>query len=188
MTRRSRILVIDDDPLFRSLIISVLRKDYLVSIAGEGAEGYYKALEHPPDIAVVDVQMPGWDGLKTLKSFRAHPALANVPVVMLTSDASKETVLAALNAGAIDYVIKTSFSKEEFLHKLERHLPGRPSPTIMHLDQSDAERGRPHPQPASEDAPVLQTARSAAGAEIAATAQPDGGANSRLQELIDDWE
>ena len=119
---RARILVIDDDALFRSLIVSILRKDFFVSVAGEGSEGYYKAIEHPPHLAVVDVQMPGWDGLRTLKAFRSHPQLSQIPIVMLTVDASKETVLAAIRGGATDYVIKTSFAKDDFLKKVEKWL------------------------------------------------------------------
>ena len=54
---RARVLVIDDDPLFRSLITSILRRDFLVSVAADGSEGYYKAIEHPPQLAIIDVQM-----------------------------------------------------------------------------------------------------------------------------------
>ncbi|HUQ69966.1 MAG TPA: response regulator, partial [Planctomycetaceae bacterium] len=123
--KRSRVIVIDDDPLFRNLIVSMLRKDFFVSVASEGSEGYYKAIEHPPDVAVIDVQMPGWDGLKTLKAFRAHQLLSPTMVMMLTGDASRETVVAAIQGGAHDYVIKTKFSREEFLSKLQRLLSNR---------------------------------------------------------------
>lgn len=119
---RSRILVIDDDPLFRSLLTSILRSDFLVNVASDGAEGYYKALEQPPDLAIVDIRMPGWDGLRTLQAFRSHHALANVPVVMLTSDASRQTVMSAMQAGATDYIIKTTLSRENFLEKVSRQL------------------------------------------------------------------
>src|SRR5207245_9847502 len=97
---RARILVIDDDPLFRSLITSMLRRDYFVSVASDGSEGYYKALEHPPQLAIIDVQMPGWDGLRTLQAMRAHHALAKVPVRMCTSDARRTTVRAWLQRAA----------------------------------------------------------------------------------------
>lgn len=117
---RARILVIDDDALFRSLIVSILRKDFFVSVASEGSEGYYKAIEHPPHLAVVDVQMPGWDGLRTLKAFRSHPQLSQIPIVMLTVDASKETVFAAIRGGATDYVIKSSFAKDDFVKKVQK--------------------------------------------------------------------
>ncbi len=117
----ARVLVIDDDPLFRNLMVSFLRREFIVSVASDGSEGFYKALEYPPDIAIVDVQMAEWDGLQTLKAFRTHPTLAATKIIMLTSDASKETVIAAIQGGANDYIIKTSFSKTEFLEKVRKH-------------------------------------------------------------------
>ena len=122
-----RVLVIDDDPLLRNVLVSLLRKEYDVAVASEGSEGYYLALENPPDVIVLDIQMPGWDGLQSLKAIRNHPLLQHVKIMMLTSDASKETVLAAIHGGADDYVIKTSFSKEEFAEKLEKLLPANPA-------------------------------------------------------------
>jgi DNA-binding response OmpR family regulator len=117
---RARILVIDDDPLFRSLLTALLPAEFQVTVASDGAEGYYKALELPPHLAIVDVKMPGWDGLRTLKAFRSHHLLARVPIMMLTSDASRTTVMSALEAGASDYVVKTTLSREEFIRKVVR--------------------------------------------------------------------
>ncbi len=119
MSYNARILIIDDDPLFRSLLVTLLRKGNLVSVAAEGQEGFHKATAHPPDVAIIDINMPGWDGLTTLAEFRSHPILKNTKIIMLTGDASRETVVAAISAGANDYVIKTGFSKEEFCEKVE---------------------------------------------------------------------
>jgi DNA-binding response OmpR family regulator len=130
---RARVLVIDDDPLLRSLITSILRREYLVSVASDGADGYRKALEHPPQLVIVDVQMPGWDGLRTVQAIRANPALSQIPLMMLTSDATRQTVLAAIQEGANDYVIKTTLCPNELLMKA-RHLigldPSRVNPQI----------------------------------------------------------
>src|SRR6476620_11520051 len=90
---RPRALVIDDDPLFRSLLVSMLKHDYIVTAAAEGSEGFDKALECPPRIAVIDIKMPVWDGIRTIKVFREHETLKHVGLVVLTSDASQETVL-----------------------------------------------------------------------------------------------
>jgi DNA-binding NarL/FixJ family response regulator len=180
MSRRARVLVIDDDPLFRSLIVSLLRKEFIVSVASEGSEGFYKALEHVPDIAIIDIKMPGWDGLKTLKAFRSHPLLAGVKAVILTADASKKTVLAAIQGGANDYIIKTAFSREDFHAKLEKLVRLSAAPT------------------AAETAPATRRPRASRtrGAETPAK----NGAQARrprlsreeedaaLQELIDCWD
>ena len=132
----ARVLVIDDDPLFRNLMVSFLRREYIVSVASDGSEGFYKALEYPPDIAIVDVQMEVWDGLQTLKAFRSHPMLNQTKIIMLTSDASKETVIAAIQGGANDYIIKTSFSKDELLEKVRKYVSLRLPPGVYNSDSS----------------------------------------------------
>ena len=194
MSQRARILVIDDDPMFRSLLVSLLRKDYIVAVASGGAEGFNKALEHPPDIAVIDIQMPGWDGLKTLKAFRKDAALDRVKIVILTSDASKETVLAAIQGGANDYLIKTSFSKDEFYQKLEKLMPA-----ITARDVSPERAVSEHPstaatlQPCEPDAALEPSARTATTAtstvqdSVGSPADDAVDVDTSLQELIDDW-
>ena len=66
--------------------------------------------------------MEGWDGLRTLQTFRQHFLLKNVPVIMCTADASRATVMAALDAGATDYMVKSAFVAETLRLKLERAM------------------------------------------------------------------
>ena len=160
MGNHARILVIDDDPLFRSLIVSLLRKNYMVAVASDGFEGYHKALQHPPDIALVDIQMPGWDGLKTLKAFRDHPSLEDTKILMLTGDASRETVLAAIQGGANDYVF-------------ERQTNSILSPSSHKAVAQSTNLG-------TATAPDL--AVSSAVAELPSVDDP------QLKDLMDDWE
>jgi DNA-binding response OmpR family regulator len=190
----TRVLIIDDDPLIRQLLVTALRKDCLVAVASEGSEGFYKALEVTPDLVVIDVNMPGWDGLKTLEAFRAHPALKGVKVIMLTADASKQTVMAAIHGGAHDYVIKTTFSKADFYRKVNRLIPGSITsvgPLVVEFEADRASAAgaetedrslarasnRQHAGSATLEPPAL-TAATATAASV----------ESRLQELIDGWE
>lgn len=177
--RRRQILIVDDDPLFRSLMTNVLRHDFDVAVASDGAEGFYRALDHVPDLAVLDIQMPGWDGIKTLKAFRAHPVLAKVKVVVLTSDASRETVLAAITAGADDFVIKTAFSRDEFRNKLNLLLRQTPTPRNF---ANEPDFGLPM----RDD---LNGPEELVGAAALSAAVPAwGGSEEVLQEAIDAWE
>jgi DNA-binding response OmpR family regulator len=182
---RARVLVIDDDPLFRSLITSILRRDFLVSVAADGSEGYYKAIEHPPQLAIIDVQMPGWDGLRTLQAMRAHQALAKVPVMMLTSDASRQTVVASIQSGANDYVIKTTLSREDLLKKARRLVnlsPERVNPGQEEQAAKDSENSG-----LAVGADGKLAAVPAEGGEV--DADPEAGSDAaRLQALIDNWE
>jgi DNA-binding response OmpR family regulator len=180
--RRRHILVVDDDPLFRSLMVGVLRRDFDVSVACDGADGFYRALESKPDVTVLDLQMPGWDGLKTLRAFRAHPALADVKVMVLTSDSSRETVLAAIHAGADDYTIKTAFSRDEFrvkLDRLTRHIRNETSmDTIIAKVMTTPEPTRS----------TIADSQSDTLSAISDRKTGWSGSNELLQEAIDAWE
>jgi CheY-like chemotaxis protein len=195
----TRVLIIDDDPLIRSLLVSTLRKDCLVAVATEGSEGFFKALELKPDVAVIDVNMPGWDGLKTLETFRTHPDLKNVKVIMLTADSSKQTVMAAIHGGAHDYIIKTSFSKVDFHRKLNRLVPGSISdvsqlPEHM-IDDGCESNGGAGPNAATAEVEGAKFVASpdepngeAESAAAVCAALASANMESRLQELIDGWE
>jgi PleD family two-component response regulator len=126
---RPRILVIDDDPLFRSLLTSLLRDEFLVVSASDGSEGYYKALENPPQLAIIDLKMPVWDGLKTLRAFRGNHLLARVPLVVLTSDETGQLTSESLAAGASDYLLKTTITRGELIDKVRRQLERTASET-----------------------------------------------------------
>ncbi len=178
--RRRRILVVDDDPLFRCLMTNVLRHDFDVAVANDGADGFYRAIDWVPDLAVLDIQMPGWDGIKTLKAFRAHPVLAKVKVVVLTSDSSRETVLAAINAGADDFVIKTAFSRDEFRTKLNILL--RETPVTR--DSTTESAFGMLMSPIRDDLVEPGELVGAAAHSNAAW----GGSEEVLQEAIDAWE
>lgn len=189
----TRVLIIDDDPLIRTLLVSALKKECLVAVAADGSEGYHRALELVPDVAVIDVNMPGWDGLKTLDEFRAHEKLKDVKVIMLTADSSKQTVMAAIRGGASDYLIKTNFSKAEFYRKLNRLVAGTITDRLAGVGtEFDPVTGEPI-APADD----VDRAAESNGNEFDDPVVPGGRAHdqqdsaqrqSQLQELIDSWE
>ena len=100
-----RILVIDDDPAVTSLLKRGLSYEgFAVDTAKSGAEGLTIAREHPSDLVILDVMMPGLGGFEVLQRLRA--ADEHLPVLMLTArDASADQVQ-GLESGADDYVIK----------------------------------------------------------------------------------
>ena len=200
-SKATRVLIIDDDPLIRALLVSALRKDCFVAVAADGAEGFAKALELKPDVAVIDVNMPGWDGLKTLEAFRGDDRLRSVKIIMLTADASKQTVMAAVRGGANDYLIKTSFSKADFYRKLNQLIPGtiRDSPL---LNESRAAGGDPAgassggtgagSQATGNDSPNethRHHERNPSLEDALCSPSPnDSAVDSQLQVMIDGWE
>jgi DNA-binding response OmpR family regulator len=100
-----RILAIDDDPSVTSLLKRGLAYEgYAVDVAGTGAAGLALAREHAPDLVVLDIMMPGMNGLEVLRRLRA--ADARLPVIMLTAKDAPADQVNGLEAGADDYVVK----------------------------------------------------------------------------------
>ena len=99
------ILVVDDDPSITTLLQRCLRYEgYSVATAASGEAALALALEHPPDLAMLDIMLPGLDGLALLQRLRA--ADEQLPVLFLTGrDAPADQVL-GLEAGADDYIVK----------------------------------------------------------------------------------
>ncbi|MFE7712668.1 response regulator [Streptomyces sp. NPDC057486] len=113
-----RVLLVDDQPLIRSGFRALLDLEddiEVVAEAADGKEGLALALEHLPDVALVDIQMPVVDGIEATRRIAADPALAGVHVVILTNYGLDEYVLDALRAGAAGFLVK-DIVPEDFLH------------------------------------------------------------------------
>ena len=110
---RGRILVIDDEEIMRDILETLLtREGYTVRLASSGNEGLEYARTSSYDAAVLDVMMPGLDGIATLEELKKIDD--DMPVLMVTAFASVETAIAAMKAGALDYVTKP-FKNDEVL-------------------------------------------------------------------------
>ena len=119
--QRPKILLIDDDPEFLKLLTTLLRRDYFVITAGNGADGFEKAKGCQPHLVMCDVHMPsGWDGLTTVKKLKEVPALQRIPVFMLTADARVHVAQAALEAGACGYIRKDSLNRDDLIERIEQ--------------------------------------------------------------------
>jgi two-component system response regulator PilR (NtrC family) len=113
MRRTGSILVVDDEEIMREILDALLaREGYHVRLASSGEEGIELARSVPFDAAIVDVMMPGLDGIATLEELRK--ADDELPVIMVTAFASVETAIAAMKRGAFDYVTKP-FKNDEVL-------------------------------------------------------------------------
>jgi two-component system response regulator PilR (NtrC family) len=113
MRRTASVLVIDDEEIMREILDALLtREGYHVRLASSGAEGIDLARSTPFDAAVVDLMMPGLDGLATLEELRKIDE--DLPVLMITAFASVETAISAMKHGAFDYVTKP-FKNDEVL-------------------------------------------------------------------------
>jgi two-component system, NtrC family, response regulator PilR len=124
VTRRNgSILVVDDEEIMREILETLLTRDgYDVRLASTGAEGVELAKSVSFDAAVVDVMMPGMDGLQTLAELKRLDD--DLPVVMITAFASVETAISAMKSGAFDYITKP-FKNDEVLVVLRNAVERR---------------------------------------------------------------
>ena len=118
----ARILVADDDVDIRELVefkLSTLGHD-VVAVA-DGAAAIEACQASRPDLAVLDVMMPGVSGLDAIRAIRADPALADLPVILLTARAQESDVDTGFDSGADDYITKP-FSPRELAARVEALL------------------------------------------------------------------
>lgn len=104
----SRVLVVDDDPLIREVLQTILNlRELEVTTASDGAEALALLAEDPlPDVVVCDVMMPGIDGLEVCRRIKGDPRTTSVPVILLTARDRAEDRAAGEAAGCDDYVTK----------------------------------------------------------------------------------
>jgi two-component system response regulator PilR (NtrC family) len=111
--RRGTILVVDDEEIMREILETLLTRDgYQVKLAASGSEGLEMARALPFDAAVVDIMMPGLDGIATLDELKRIDE--DLAVIIITAYASVGSAISAMKAGAFDYISKP-FKNEEVL-------------------------------------------------------------------------
>jgi DNA-binding response OmpR family regulator len=129
---RSRVMIADDDPDIRALVsIAVTRAGLdLVAVTEDGDAAWEALLEHRPDLAVLDVSMPGMTGLELCARARADDSLANTRIVLLSAGVDDNAREAGRIAGATDFIAKP-FSPRELGTRLSELMlanPRRPEP------------------------------------------------------------
>jgi len=120
------ILVVDDnDAVCKSLaklLGHVGHKGYCVT-SGEDALQFVK--HKMPDLVILDVMMPGMDGLEVLRQLQSDEQTRKLPVVMFSAVTDEEYRSHVLNKGAVDYWVKASVAFEDLENRLQKLLPGR---------------------------------------------------------------
>ena len=118
----ARIVVADDDVDIRELVefkLSTLGHEIVA--VGDGAAAIAACQSQRPDLAVLDVMMPGTSGLDAIRAIRADPNLVDLPVILLTARAQESDVETGFDSGADDYITKP-FSPRELASRVEALL------------------------------------------------------------------
>ena len=118
---KKRILVAEDDPAISDMLVRILSVRYEVHRSRDGNEALAMASRVLPNLAILDVMMPGLDGYATAQQLRALPALKNVPVIFLTAKGGAMDVVKGIQSGARFYVTKP-FKMEDLLSKVKKAL------------------------------------------------------------------
>jgi DNA-binding response OmpR family regulator len=119
----SSILLVDDDPLLRTLVEHKLRlRGFQVISAESGEEGLRQASAKRPDLIVLDAMLPELGGFEVLQRLKEDAATQAIPVIMLTARKQETDVISALSKGARDYLVKP-FSPEELVVRIRNLLP-----------------------------------------------------------------
>ncbi|AHM74566.1 two-component system response regulator PhoP [Yersinia hibernica] len=112
-----RVLVVEDNALLRHhLTVQMREMGHQVDAAEDAKEADYFLQEHAPDIAIIDLGLPGEDGLSLIRRWRSHQT--NLPILVLTARESWQDKVAVLEAGADDYVTKP-FHLEEVIARIQ---------------------------------------------------------------------
>lgn len=129
-----RILVVEDEtPIQELLQFNLERKKYRVKVVDSGEEALSAAGPYRPDLILLDIMLPGADGLEVCKKLKADPATAPIPIIMLTALSEEADIVTGLELGADDYITKP-FSPRILLARVKAAL--RRIPEAQHSDAS----------------------------------------------------
>ena len=124
MTRELIALVEDDRDLATSLILALEKDGYRVARYGTGREGLHGILGTPPDLVILDLNLPDLDGLGVCREIRDTPAVADLPIIILTARVTEGDRVLGLDLGADDYITKP-FSLRELKSRIRALLRRR---------------------------------------------------------------
>ncbi|MBN1393902.1 MAG: response regulator [Pirellulales bacterium] len=119
---RQSILIVEDDEDIRELVsYNLLKEGYQVAGVSSGEEALAAIEAKPPDLILLDLMLPGLDGLKVCRKLKGDPRTESLPIVMLTAKGEESDVVAGLNLGADDYISKP-FSPKVLLARVQAVL------------------------------------------------------------------
>jgi len=121
--RRSVVLVVEDDEMLHTLVAAMLESEPVdLVFEPDGAAAFDRVNAVGPDLVLMDVMLPGGDGVALTERIKSTPDLAAIPVVMLSGEARLDTLVRSMEAGAADFIVKP-FTREALIAKLGKYLP-----------------------------------------------------------------
>jgi DNA-binding response OmpR family regulator len=135
----AQVLVVDDEPMVREVVATYLQRDGLrVHEAADGPSAEAWLETHRPDLVVLDIMLPGLDGVTVCRAIRRETTNSDVPILMLTARREESDKVLGLESGADDYLTKP-FGVREFVARV-RALLRRPRPSRLAAGAGDDQR------------------------------------------------
>jgi HD-like signal output (HDOD) protein/ActR/RegA family two-component response regulator len=139
-----RILVVDDLAIIRDPIVAALNgAGYDAVGAADGAAALSGLKSHKPDLVLLDIQLPDISGLQILRSVRSDPATAQLPVILLSADETRDSIVCAGKLNVQGYLLKSRFSLKELLARMEKYDPARSAQPPSNVACAPASDSRP---------------------------------------------
>ena len=134
LSMKARVLVVDDDPALAEMLTIVLRGEgFDTAVVADGARALPALRELKPDLVLLDLMLPGMNGIDVCKAIRSE---SGVPIVMLTAKSDTVDVVLGLESGADDYVVKP-FKPKELVARVRARLRRTDEPSPESLDIGD---------------------------------------------------
>lgn len=116
------ILIIDDNATYRKVLVKILEQENFKTFeCKNGYQGIEKALKIQPNLILLDIKMPEINGFETCIEIKKNSAIANIPIIFMTSLDDLEYKIKGLKIGGVDYITKP-FQPEEVLYRVKIHL------------------------------------------------------------------
>lgn len=126
MPNKGKILLVEDDVTLSRMYEKKFTTDgYEVATAYEGWDGLKKTASEKPDLVLLDILMPGLDGLAVFKKMRSQTATFNTPVILLTNVGEEDAIYECFKLGAVDYLVKSEVTPAQVVEKVEAFLAER---------------------------------------------------------------
>lgn len=118
-----KILIIEDDMFLQGLEVNkLIKNDYEVVTAGTGEDAMKKILEPGLNLILLDLILPNFDGFEVLKKIKETKELENIPVIVFSNLSEDKDIEKAKNLGVRDFMIKSNFSLEELVERINQVL------------------------------------------------------------------
>lgn len=120
---KKAILLIEDNPLLTGLYSAGFKKEGMdVYVVHNGEEGLKMMEEVDPDIVLLDLFMPGMDGIQVLEKMRSNPRTKDIKVIVLTINDKEEVKSRAKELGIVDYLLKQEMHLDDIIKKVVSHM------------------------------------------------------------------